>query len=58
MAVDVNEETLSLVRALAARRRELGLRQEDVAELAGLQQAAVARMETGRVVPRLDTVVA
>lgn len=51
-------ETLAreLVASLAARRRELGLTQSEVALRAGLQQAAVARFEAGRLIPHLDTV--
>jgi transcriptional regulator with XRE-family HTH domain len=36
-------------------RRRAGLTQRQAASLAGLTQAAVARIESGRVVPRVDT---
>lgn len=44
-----------VVRKLAARRRELGLTQEEVAASVGMNQAAIGRLEAGRVIPRLDT---
>ncbi len=46
-----------LVEAIIARRRELGLTQEEVAQRSGIRQSAIARLEGGSAVPRLDTVV-
>ena len=42
-------------RILRYARRRAGLTQRELARLAGMPQAAVARIETGRVTPRLDT---
>ncbi|MGF2713887.1 helix-turn-helix domain-containing protein [Bacillus cereus] len=49
---------IELVSDLIMRRRELGLTQEQLAELSGLKQSAVARFEsvTTDSFPRLDTV--
>ncbi|MHB1685119.1 MAG: helix-turn-helix domain-containing protein [Bacilli bacterium] len=46
-----------LVEAIIARRKELGLTQEEVALRAGIRQSAVARLEGGAAIPRLDTIV-
>jgi len=40
---------------VAARRRELGLSQADLAGLVGTTQSAIARLETGGRPPRIDT---
>jgi len=37
-------------------REELGLTQRDLADKTGLKQSAIARMESGGAIPRLDTV--
>lgn len=49
------EDATRLVRCLTRRREELGLSQTELAERLGMHQAAIARMENGRVVPRIDT---
>ena len=46
-----------LVEAIIARRKELGLTQEEVALRAGIRQSAIARLEGGATIPRLDTIV-
>jgi transcriptional regulator with XRE-family HTH domain len=40
---------------VAARRRELGLSQKQLAELTGTTQSAIARLESGGRPPRIDT---
>jgi transcriptional regulator with XRE-family HTH domain len=40
---------------VAARRRERGLSQADLAELVGTTQSAIARLESGGRPPRIDT---
>lgn len=44
-----------LIALLVQRREELELTQTELAALVGVHQAAIARMESGRVMPRLDT---
>ncbi|MCL6443629.1 MAG: helix-turn-helix domain-containing protein [Alicyclobacillus sp.] len=41
---------------LTLRRRQLGLSREQLAEKAGVKQSAIARLEKGNAVPRLDAV--
>lgn len=40
---------------VAARRRELGLSQVELARLTGTTQSAIARLESGQRPPRIDT---
>jgi transcriptional regulator with XRE-family HTH domain len=40
---------------VGARRRELGLSQQQLAELTGTTQSAIARLESGGRPPRIDT---
>jgi len=40
---------------VAARRRELGLSQAELAEVCGTTQSAIARLESGGRPPRIDT---
>lgn len=46
---------MSADRLLAYSRRHAGLSQRELAERAGTTQSAVARIESGRVTPRFDT---
>ncbi|WP_019640558.1 helix-turn-helix domain-containing protein [Paenibacillus fonticola] len=50
------EFTAYLVSNLIQRRHELGFTQEEVAELTGLKQSAIARIESARIVPKIDTI--
>ncbi|NBD28380.1 helix-turn-helix domain-containing protein [Paenibacillus glycinis] len=52
----VLEFTAYLVSKLIQRRRDLGLTQEGLADLTGLKQSAIARIESARVVPKIDTI--
>lgn len=45
----------AVVRQLIALREERGLSQRDLADRAGMKQPQLARLETGQVEPRLDT---
>ena len=44
-----------LVARIIERRQALGLTQKQLAERAGLKQAAVARLESATTIPRVDT---
>ena len=44
-----------LVARIIERRQALGLTQKQLAERAGLKQEAVARLESARTMPRVDT---
>ncbi|ATY84501.1 XRE family transcriptional regulator [Kyrpidia spormannii] len=53
----LNDFLAELIGAMVLRRRQLGLTQEQLAEKAGVKQSAIARLETGNAVPRLDTLI-
>ncbi len=49
------EELASIVSSLIAKRTELGISQRDLAAECGLPQSSVARIESFKTTPRLDT---
>ncbi len=49
------KKELEIVAQLVARRKELGLTQRELADLAGIKQPALARIEQNGAVPRIDT---
>lgn len=52
---DIADIAPTLAAKIVARRRELGWTQTQLAERAGLKQAAIARLEKSGVIPRIDT---
>lgn len=50
------EFTAKLVAKIIHKRKELGWTQAQLAQAAGLQQSAVARIEKAKVVPKIDTI--
>ncbi len=49
------EELASIVSSLIAKRTELGISQRDLAAECGLPQSSVARIESFKTTPKLDT---
>lgn len=49
------EEVASIIGGMVMRREELGLSQRELAKRCGLTQSALARLETCRTIPQLDT---
>lgn len=49
------EEVTSIVSSLIAKRTELGISQRDLAAECGLPQSSVARIESFKTTPKLDT---
>lgn len=49
------EEKAAIVTAMIDRRNALGLSQRELAEMCGIPQSSVARIESNRTVPKLDT---
>lgn len=45
----------NIISCLVKRRAELGLTQRQLAEISGIKQSAIARFESFRAVPQLDT---
>lgn len=50
-----NLTEIDLIAGLVKRRKEKGLSQRDLAELTGLKQSSIARIERDIVMPKLDT---
>ena len=55
---DIEEasQLATFVTLIIQRRNELGLTQRELASLSGLPQSSIARMETMKTVPSIDTV--
>ena len=51
------EEVADIVSSIIRRRQELGISQRMLAERCGLPQSSVARIETLKTTPKLDTLV-
>ncbi|MBR0415323.1 MAG: helix-turn-helix transcriptional regulator [Clostridia bacterium] len=51
------EELASIVCAIIDKRNEMGLSQRDLAELCGIPQSSVARIETFKTTPNVDTLI-
>ncbi len=49
------EEMSAIVASMIQRRTELGMTQRSLAELCGVPQSSVARIESFKTVPKLDT---
>jgi len=50
------ENLASIVSAMIEKRNELGLSQRELASLCGIPQSSVARIESFKTIPNLDTV--
>lgn len=50
------EFAAKLIAKIILRRKELGWTQAQLAEAAGLKQSAVARIESAKIFPRIDTI--
>ncbi len=55
---ETHDPAFALGTSVRARRRQLGLRQEDLADLAGVSHRFVQALETGKATVRLDKVTA
>ena len=49
------DELTSIVSAMIDKRTALGITQRELAKLCGLPQSSIARIESGRTTPKLDT---
>ncbi len=55
--IEEMEELASIVGAIIEKRNELGLSQRQLAEICGIPQSSVARIETLKTTPNLDTLI-
>ena len=51
----LEEAEASIISAIISRRAELGLSQRDLADLCDIPQSSIARIESSKTTPRLDT---
>lgn len=51
------EEAANIVSSIIRRRQELGISQRALAERCGIPQSSVARIETFKTTPKLDTLI-
>ena len=54
--MELMEELANIISVIILRRNECGYSQRELAEMVGLPHSSVARIETGRVSPNIDTV--
>jgi len=54
--VEEADSLASFVTSIIQRRNELGLSQRELASLSGLPQSSIARMETMKTIPSIETV--
>ena len=55
--IDETEMLSPVIAELIIRRKEFGLNQRELAERCGVPQSTIARMESGAVTPKLDTLI-
>lgn len=55
--IEVAEDIADIIDAITNARIEKELTQRDLAELCGIKQSAIARMESIQAIPRLDTLI-
>lgn len=53
--IETAEAESAIISAMIKQRTELGLSQRDLAELCNIPQSSVARIESSKTTPRLDT---
>ena len=55
--IDETEMLSPIIAEIIIRRKELGLNQRELAERCGVPQSTIARMESGAVTPKIETLV-
>ena len=56
MFFGIESDIKNMIRTLKFRRIEKGYSQRDLANLTGIKQSAIARMEGLKIIPRMDTI--
>ena len=51
------ETKSAIITAMISRRNDLGISQRELAELCGIPQSSVARIESNKTMPKLDTLI-
>ena len=55
--IEEAETKAAIISAMISRRNDLGLSQRELAEMCGIPQSSVARIESNRTTPKLDTLI-
>lgn len=55
--IDETEMLSPIIAEMIVRRKELGLNQRELAEKCGVPQSTIARMESGAVTPKTETLI-
>jgi len=55
--IEATEELAAIVSAIIEKRNSMGLSQRDLADLCGIPQSSVARIETYKTTPNLNTLI-
>lgn len=55
LLIEEIEELTTIVSTMINKRNALGISQRELAQLCGLPQSSIARIESGRTTPKLDT---
>lgn len=56
MLFGIDSDVKNIIRTISFRRKEKGYSQRDLARITGIKQSAIARIESLKIVPRLDTI--
>lgn len=57
MFFGIESDVKGIIKTLKFRRIEKGYSQRDLAKLTGIKQSAIARMESLKIYPRIDTII-
>lgn len=55
LLIEEIDELTAIVSAMIEKRNALGISQRELAQLCGLPQSSIARIESGKTTPKLDT---
>ena len=55
--IEEAETKSAIITAMISRRNDLGISQRELAELCGIPQSSVARIESNKTMPKLDTLI-
>ena len=57
LTIEAAEKTIKIINKIVESREALGLTQRELAKKCGIQQPALARIETCKVIPKLNTII-
>ena len=57
LTIEAAEKTIKIINKIVESREALGLTQRDLAKKCGIKQPALARIETCKVIPKLNTII-